>query len=304
MSMSEIIERLSGEGIPAERKSIYTDIEVLKDSGLDIELKKGRGGGYYVASRDFELAEVKLLADAVSASKFVTEKRSRGLLSKLEALVSEPQAGELKRQVVVTDRAKTENEAVVYAIDTIHGCIDRNARMSFCYMEWDDRKHRILRRGGKRYLVSPVFLLWDNENYYLVAYDEDGGQIRHYRVDKIVRAREEPNKISKEVIAYRKKRADYTRHTFGMYAGKDETVSVRIDASLINVFVDRFGTAIPLRADDGRYVARISVAVSPQFFGWMAGFRDRVEIVAPERVRDEYITYISDIAGVYGGGKA
>lgn len=294
--MEEILNYLKSEGINAERKSIYSDMAILQDYGVDINRIGGAYGGYYIGSREFELPEVKLLADAVAASKFITDKRSSVLLKKLETLVNKTDAHKIKRQVVVSDRTKTENDTVIYAIDVIHNCIANDHKLTFQYSDWTASKRKKLRHDGERYVVSPAFLLWDNENYYLVAYDEKHRQIRHYRVDRMVRATESQEKRGGQEERKRLKTSDYRNVNFGMFAGEVETVSIRITPELVNVMFDRFGTDIGIRPDDDdSYVVRIPVAVSPQFFGWLAGLGDRAELISPVSVRDRYREYLEAI---------
>ena len=185
VTTQEIIDYLRTKGITAERKSIYSDIELLTDYGLDIIRIKERPGGCYLASRSFELAELKLLVDAVQASKFITTKKSRELIGKLEELCSKSQARQLHRQVVVTNRNKAINENIYYNVDMIYNAIAENVKIQFQYFEWSVNKEMKLRRDGSFYVVSPWLLSWDDENYYLVGFDEETKQIKHYRVDKM-----------------------------------------------------------------------------------------------------------------------
>ena len=185
VTTQEIIDYLALQGINAERKSIYTDIDLLIDYGMDIVKNSGRSGGYTLVSRQFELAELKLLVDAVQSSKFITTKKSRDLIGKLETLCSKYEAGQLHRQVVVTNRNKTVNENIYYNVDIIYNAIAENVKIQFQYFEWDVNKEMHLRRNGKVYEVSPWLLTWDDENYYLVGYDSEADTLKHYRVDKM-----------------------------------------------------------------------------------------------------------------------
>ena len=191
MSMDELLAALSRCGVAAERKSIYSDIAALQDFGLDVVMQRGPGGGYYVASRDFELPELKLLVDAIQCSRFITEKKSNELIKKIESLASEPQARALQRQVYVSDRVKTLNESIYYNIDTLHNAISEGVQITFQYFEWvldfskAQRIQKRYRKDGALYQVSPWALTWDDENYYMVAYDSASDSIRHYRVDKM-----------------------------------------------------------------------------------------------------------------------
>ncbi|MBQ7781808.1 MAG: WYL domain-containing protein [Lachnospiraceae bacterium] len=296
LSTQEIIDRLAENDIGAERKSIYDDIECLIYYGYDIVLKRGKNGGYYLASRDFELAELKLLVDAVQASRFMTVKKSRELIKKLEKMVSKYQAGQLQRQVYVAGRVKTENERIYYNVDSIYNAIDNNVRISFTYLEWNGNKELKPRKGGSKYEVSPWALIWEDENYYLAAYDSKAGIIKHYRVDKMgevlltKKARE-----GKDVFEKRNP-AEYTKQTFGMYGGEEEIVTLRIDSDLIGVIIDRFGRETDIRKqEDGSFHVRIRAAVSRQFFGWLAGLGSGATIVSPVIVREQYIDWLNQI---------
>lgn len=300
ITMPEIIARLEAEGISAERKSIYTDLAILEDYGMDVIQSKSRtNGGYYLGSRDFELPEVKLLVDAVSASKFITEKKSTELVKKLEALVSKEQAKQLHRQVVVMDRLKGGSEEIYYAVDVIYNCIDNDCRMQFQYVEWTADGELQLRHDGAFYEVSPAFLLWDNENYYLVAYDEKSKGIRHYRVDKIrnASAMDVPRGGKNERKALRL--SDYSKRTFGMFAGEEETIRLRTSLEMAGVFRDRFGSDVVMRQEGTDLFVRVSVQLSSQFYGWLAGLGSKVEVMGPEPVRSAYRDYLEEILAQY-----
>ena len=188
MSTAEIIERLEANGIHSERKSIYDDIEKLCDFGYDIiQVHSRLGGGYYLAGREFELAELKLLVDAVQSSRFITTKKSRELIKKLEKKAGKHDAGKLQRQVYVAGRIKTENESIYYNIDNIHRSIQENKQIGFTYLDWNLKKQLAERKNGYRE-VSPWALIWREENYYLAAFDAEDGIIKHYRVDKMGQA--------------------------------------------------------------------------------------------------------------------
>lgn len=295
-----IAERLREYGIEGERKSIYRDIDVLIDFGMDIVRSPERREGFYLASREFELPELKLLADAVAASRFITEKKAAQLVKKIERLGSKYEAKQLQRQVVVADRIQTGNERILYAIDVIYNCIDNNHQMCFFYSEWTTEKEKQLRRDGNAYVVSPEFLLWDSEYYYLVAYDEQIKGIRHYRVDKIVEARElEENRGGIQERAGLNK-ADYARKRFGMFAGQMRTVVLRCKKTLVGVMLDRFGTQIAVRPEGtDEIVVRAEIEVSPQFFGWLTGMGADVGIVSPADIREEYRNFLEKILRKY-----
>lgn len=300
VTMTDIRECLEAHGITAERKSIYSDLSSLSDYGLQIETVPGRNGGYYLKERTFELPELKLLTDAVLSSKFITTKKSRELVKKLETLAGEKDAKKLNRQIVVSRRNKTENENIYQNVDLIHTAISENARISFQYFEWTVSKTMKLRRNGQQYHVSPWFLNWDDENYYLIAYDDEEDIVKHFRVDKMLGIR-----ILDEKRRGKEKMADldlaeYTQRIFGMFTGEEETVILDCDNSLIGVIIDRFGTEISVRPSGSeRFRARMKVAVSPHFYGWVSGFGGRILIVSPESVRKDYISFLKGIEEKY-----
>lgn len=294
LSTRTMIEKLEEDGIAAERKSIYRDIQILQEYGMDIE-KSTEPSGYYLATRDFELAELKLLVDAVSASKFITEKKARSLVEKLEKLASIYEGRQLQRQVVVSDRVSMGNERIFYAIDQIYKCIDNKHQMAFQYAEWNADKKQVLRHDGGWYQVSPRFLLWDNEYYYLVAQDEASGSIRHYRVDKIRNAAETEETIGTTAKFGQVKKEAYAKKRFGMFAGESKTVTLEAPESYAGIFIDRFGTEISIRKEGTVISVRTEVEVSPQFFGWLAGLGQAVELKAPEDVVEKYRQHLEGI---------
>ena len=186
MSVKELITYLNNLGISAERKTVYDDIETLRNFGMDILNRREKPAGFYLASREFELPELKLLVDAVQSSRFITSRKSRQLIGKLESLASVYEARQLRRQVFVENRIRTMNESVYYSIDEIQRALNEDRQISFQYCEWTVEKELRLKKNGERYLVSPWGLVWQNENYYLVAYDEKCEKVKHYRVDKIL----------------------------------------------------------------------------------------------------------------------
>ena len=264
----EMTRRLEARGIPAERKTVYKDMDTLIEAGVDIV----RGDkGYYIASRTFELPELKLLVDAVGASKFISQKKTKELVEKITGLASIDEAEQLTRQVVVPDKPKTGNEKIFYTIDVIYQCLDNDRKMTFKYQEWTLNKEMIPRHGGKTYTVSPAFLLRNDENYYMVAFDEDSEEIRHYRVDKLTAAAEKDEERSAKDIIKALNPQDYAKQHISMFAGDERTITIRFKAHLIGVVIDKFGTDIDVRPDGDYVKGRISVAVSPQLYGWLVG---------------------------------
>ena len=300
VSTPQLIEYLNSQGIKAERKSIYNDIDTLNDFGMDIIRSDEHRGGYMLASRPFELAEVKLLVDLVQSSKFITEKKSRELITKLETLTSKYDAKAMRRQVEIVGRSKTHNETIYYNVDMVHTAISKNVKIRFHYFDWDVNKKMQLRHDGAWYEVSPWKLTWDDENYYLMAFDEAANKIKHYRVDKIVDiSLSEEARVGKETFE-NMDMAAFSKKTFGMFDGEEKTVRLRCENSLTGVIIDTFGTEVALRPDgESHFIARTDVLVSSQFFGWLAGLGARVEIISPDEVREEYKAYLANIISQY-----
>ncbi len=296
MSTAEIMNRLEANGIHSERKSIYDDIAKLCDFGYDIiQVQNRLGGGYYMASREFELAELKLLVDAVQSSRFITTRKSRELIKKLEKKAGKHDAGKLQRQVFVAGRIKTENESIYYNIDNIHHAIQENKQIHFTYLDWNLKKQLVARKNGDKQ-VSPWALIWREENYYLAAFDGADGIIKHYRVDKMGRVEVlESQREGVEQFAH-VDLAAYTNQTFGMFGGQEEIVTLQFPNYLIGVVLDRFGKEADVRAmEDGTFRIRSKVAVSGQFFGWLAGIGKEAKIVAPQTVAEEYQDWLRAI---------
>lgn len=294
MTMPQIIEALEKEEISADRKSIYDDIRALEDIGISVEKEKiGKYFYYKVVEKQFEVAELKLLVDAISASKFITEKKSRELIGKLEGLVSKYEAKELQRFVLVSGRNKTQNESIYYNVDAIHTAMNSNQKISFCYYQWN-LDLELEPRRKESYEVSPWALLWYEENYYLVAYNSEEKIMKHYRVDKmrsisILDEKRDGTKQAQETDF-----SSYTDRVFGMFAGEEETVTILAKNNLVGVMVDRFGTDISLRKEnDDWFRCRIKVAVTGQFFGWVVIFGGEVKIVGPKKVEEEYAAWLN-----------
>ncbi|MCM1158266.1 MAG: WYL domain-containing protein [Bacteroidales bacterium] len=286
LTMKQILIELQRYGITAERKSIYADMEALRLYGMDIiGEKRDKTYYYHVGSRQFELAELKLLVDAVQSSKFITEKKSRKLIKKLESFLSRYEAKKLQRQVFVSGRIKTMNESIYYNVDMIHEAIASNVKIKFKYYNWDVDKKMVLRHGGDYFLISPWGLLWDNENYYLIGYDSITGIIKHYRVDKMMdlcatEDRREGREYFKEYDM-----VVYTRKHFGMFDGKEERVKIEFENYFAGVVIDRFGKDVIIRkSDEEHFIVAVDVAVSEQFLGWLFALGSGARIIGPENV--------------------
>lgn len=302
VTVRQMGEYLRGQGISAERKSLYDDIEALQQFGLDIiQVKDGNFYGYYVGSRDFELPELKLLVDSVQSSKFITHKKTRSLIEKIERLGSVHEADQLRRQVFVANRIKTMNESIYYNVDEIHNGISNNRKIRFLYFEYNVAKERQYRHGGAYYVVSPFAMTWDDENYYLVAYDSEAGIIKHYRVDKMEKISTLDEERDGQEVYQALDMAVYTRKTFGMFTGEEIKVQMRFENHLVGAVLDRLGRDVFIVPDGpGHFTVRTDVVVSPQFFAWVLGFGPQAQIVGPAHVVEGMKAHIGSVAALYG----
>ncbi|MGN0317063.1 MAG: helix-turn-helix transcriptional regulator [Lachnospira sp.] len=301
MTMSEIIDALAEYDVTAERKSIYSDIETLKDYGMDIiKYKEGRNWYYSCASRDFEEAELKLIIDSIQASRFITVKKSNELIEKLEKLASKYQAKKLQRQVYVTDRVKTINEKIYFNVDKIHTAIYKDVKIRFQYFQWNVKKEMVLKHNGAFYEISPCALSWDDENYYLVGYDDSACQLKHFRVDKMLNI-EITNDCRTGKDQYAELNwADYSKSVFGMFSGKEQSVRLKCSNDFVGIILDRFGTDVILIPDnDETFVVNLNVVVSPQFIGWVVALGDGVKVIGPDSVVEEMKKAARRLAKLY-----
>ena len=286
LTIKEMQMRLAKYDCTADRKSLYDDLEALNVMGLEI-IGEQKGGSYeyHVGQKEFDIAELKLLVDAVQSSKFITERKSNDLIKKLTAMASDYEAEQLKRQVVVQGRVKNMNESIYYVVDDIHRAISGNCQIMFEYMQWNLKKQLEPKRK-EPYRVSPWALIWSEENYYLVAYDEAEDRIKHFRVDKM-----------KSIAVLQEKRkgkdkfdesglAAYSTMNFGMFGGEEKDVKIEFKNEMVGVIIDRFGKNIMIHPSekDGWSHTTVKVAISRHFFGWIFALGTDVEITGPADV--------------------
>lgn len=289
ITMPEIMSALGEYEITADRKSIYNDLRDLETLGIEVEGEPvGNRYHYHVVNRPFELPELKLLVDAIQSSKFITERKTNALIKKLEQLVSKYEAVKLQRQVYVTGRIKTMNESIYYTVDAIHNAISENKKIKFQYYQWNVKKEMELRHNGAWYHISPWGLSWDDENYYLVGYDSDAGQIKHYRVDKMLHIQMSEEKREGKEHFKKLDMADYAKKSFGMFGGKEQEVKLLVRNDLAGVIIDRFGKGVMMiPEDEDHFKVNVDVHVSKQFLGWIISLGEGVRIIGPDEVVDQ-----------------
>lgn len=300
VSTAQIIEELAKNNISAERKSIYDDIEALRVFGVDIIQVKGKNGGYYIGERDFELPELKLLVDSVQSSKFITQDKTYKLIKKIENLASAYDGQLLQRQVFVTNRVKSMNESIYYAVDVISDAITQNKKIRYKYFEYTVSKERRFRHDGAFYEVSPFALIWDDENYYMLAWDSAASKMKHYRVDKMDKVSLTDSEREGTAEFEKVDMSAYTKTVFGMFGGNEQKVKLRFANHLVGVVIDRFGRdSIIIKDGDEHFTVSVNVVVSQQFLAWVFGFGADAEILSPEEVRDEMKKQAAEIFKIY-----
>ena len=302
MTVKDLQAYLASAGISAERKTVYDDIENLRVFGLDIVNRRERPSGFYLAHREFELAELKLLVDAVQSSKFITSGKSRQLIRKLEGLASVHQARELQRQVWVENRVKSMNESIYHNIDQIHQAISSDRQICFQYCEWTLSRQLSLKRNGERYRISPWKMIWKDENYYLIGLDEKSGIVKHYRVDKMLKISLEAEVRNGREFFESFDEARFAAGTFGMFGGREEAVGLKFENRLVGVVIDHFGqSTMIIGKDENHFSIKVRVNVSGQFFGWLAALGCGAKVVSPENVRKEYQDFLKKALENYEG---
>lgn len=298
----QIISKMAEKGIDVERKTLYRDIECLRAFGYNIIKYNRRPVEYGLATREFQEAELMLLADAVQSSRFLTKKKSDALVKAVGRLGSSHMAHALKRRLHVEGRIKSQNESVYYNIDGIQDAIDAKRKVEFKYFKYNERKEKVWQHGGEFYIETPVQLIYVDDEYYLVVWNDKHGDFATYRVDRMksIRVSEEEATRNERIASF--KVDEYRQRAFGMYAGKTVDVTLRVAGAAMSTVIDRFGKDVPVDAqDDGTARASVRVMEAPTFYGWLATLGSQVEIEGPRRVRDAYAGYLRGILERYEG---
>lgn len=292
LSTADIIAFLENEGFKIHRTTIKTDMELLMEAGIDIEVVRSAPNKYFIANRDFELPELKIMVDAIASSKIVTPKKTKNLIEKIQGLTSSHQAKELER-VVYT--AKAQNEKIYYSVDRIQTAIQESRQISFLYVDYDPQKQRFFRNNGKRYKFSPYTLLWQEDRYYAVGYSEKYEKTIVFRVDRMENVEVEKTEAIAQPEDYNPE--NYANQTFGMFDGKVELVDLKCTNEHMRVIVDKFGEEVNTRVlDNEHFRVQVPVKVSPKFYGWIFAFAGDVEIIYPPEVKSEFQKLAQQIA--------
>lgn len=284
----ELLSVLETAGYPADRKTLYDDIYVLKeDFNIDIITEKHRGNEYFIGAQEFELPELKLLIDAVASSRFISARESRKLIDKLSSQASVWQKKDLEPRITIGERVKAPETRIYYTIDTLNSAIKQKRQVRFQYTEYDSKRRKILRNGGEVYKNSPYDCLWNDDKYYLIGYSEKHQGLVTFRIDRIVNLEILEEKSLPKPKDYRI--SDFSNKVFRMYDGTLQEVELHCEESMMKQLVDHFGTDFEvITAEDGCFFAKVKVSVSRTFFSWLFQFGNAVRIVGPEQVREQY----------------
>lgn len=295
LSTNQLIEILNDEyGISTYRTTISKDVTALQQFGIDVVSVRSTQTRYFIGDRDFELAELKILIDAVESSKLITHKKSKELISKIHTLTNEGQVYKLKRNNYFAERVKPDNELIYYIVDAINEAINNNKQISFQYYEYSGLKKKVLRNKGEVYIISPYSLVWCGDYYYVVGHSKKKDKIVTFRVDRIAAT---PEILYKDGVPAPKDFdvAEYTKQVFFMYDGEQVEVTLRCDNSLMKTMIDRFGEDVTTLAYDMESFRLITtISASQTFYGWVFGFGGKVEILEPAEVKEEYRQMILD----------
>lgn len=300
LSMPQILDRLEAEGITAERKSIYRDIDALRKTGVEIKMLPTRPTQYALVRSDLRLEDVMMLVDAVQSSRFITERKSNQLVKSLKGLVSERERRQLDKRVHVKGRVKSATDSVFHSVDVIHEALQRKRKIQFLYFSYGTNLKRSARHEGKRYEVTPAKVVFADNNYYLAAYDDDDGMIKTYRVDRmeLLQVSDKPATRCAEIANYEYE--DFAYQSFGMFHGEQACVTLHANANMMDTIVDRFGRDIEVVKATPAYAdIRVNVRLSPQFFGWVAGLNGGVTIKAPRRITADYKAWLKSLIADY-----
>lgn len=285
--ITDILTHLENCGIHTNRKTVASDLADLQDSGFDLVCNKSRQNKYFIGSRSLELAELKMIVDAIQAARFISESKSTALIEKISSLASPYQAEQLKYRLYVEGKAKTTNETVNYTVDLLQSAIQSQMAVEFQYIEYTPRKEKVLKNDGYTYQLSPYDLVWNNDCYYVFGWSEKHDKVVKFRVDRMYHP-----KISLPNYHPRPDDYDiqeYCEQVFMMYDGTRSKVKLKCDNALMKVIVDRFGEDVDTQLiDESSFIVTAEIAASPTFFSWVFNYGGKMQILEPESVREKY----------------
>ena len=308
LNANDIADLLLEYGIECERKSIYKDIDILIEYGMDIIKATKPKNGYFLASRDFEIAEIRLLSDAIQSAHFISRKKTVQLLKKTDSLLSVYQSERLKKQVFIDKRNKCSNEEIFYNIDSLDNAIklEKKVRLKYCRRKLDDKFAAL--NEQREFVLSPYALVWSNDHYYLVANNEKYDNLMNLRVDRIkkVEILDDNRRHFSQVSTYKTgfDIADYVSKTFNMYTGKPEMTELKCKTEILEEMLDRFGEKVSIRrGEDGWFYVHDELFVNDGLASWIMQFGDKIQVIYPEALKQIIIEKAESISNMYTGRK-
>lgn len=289
LTTSDLAKRLKSLGIEPHRQTLAGDLAVLKDFGLDIKIEKSSPNRYCYLGRDFDIAELKLLIDAVLSSKVITQSKSKQLVEKISKLAGPVDGENLKRHISVEQRQKYDNERIFIIIDAINEAINRGSKIKFQYFKYNTKKKRILKNEGKYYIFSPHHLIWNGEFYYTVGVCDETEGVRVFRVDRIYKRPEEIENEKARPLPEDFDLSNYLSSSFRMYGGVFKEVELLCSNDVIDSIFDKFSRDIEISAQDSlHFKTKVTASIGAGFYGWIFGFKGKVKILGPSEVKEEY----------------
>lgn len=300
MSSVELLERLEAIDIKCDRRTLYADIQALNESGYKINCNRRKTNEYFVERREFSMAEIQILMDAVQAASFITEEKTALLVDKIAELAGSRKAEAIKKNIVAFNTVKSHNEDIFGTVATITQALEQDKKIEFLYFDYDTNKRRIYRKENKVYKVNPVATIFSNDKYYLLCYDDKHGNPSHYRIDRIAEVKVSsedivPSKLS-ELCSIQK----HKKQLFGMFTGEECEVSFEADNSLIDTVLDKFGfdTRLSVR-NNQTFSFSATVQLSPVFLGWCCSFGDKLKVTGPETVLKHLKEHLDKLKNYY-----
>jgi predicted DNA-binding transcriptional regulator YafY len=287
ISTTELVRIFVAEDAHAKRKTVKDDMDVLVGEGFDVVTVRGRNNSFFLGTRKFELPEVKLLIDAVSSSRFISAEKSETLIRKLTDMVSRHQAEKVCRHLYTAEHVKADNKQIYYIVDAVTDAINEGKKIRFQYFDYDGKKEKCLRHDGAEYSVSPYALVWDDSHYYMCGYSDAKQMIVNYRVDRMCNTEIKDEKAVALPEGF--SMDDYVRKQFHMFAGDETEVILECRDDMMKYIIDQFGEEVETRkVSEDTFQAKVHVADSPTFYGWVFPFEGKIQIVEPEEIREKY----------------
>lgn len=300
LTMPEIIARLASLGIEAERKSVYRDLDALREIGMDIRKYHRAPVQYGLADRAFSIEELSLMVDAVQSSRFLTSAKARSLVRKVKGLASVGEREVLDKEMHVEGRVRTQQESALPNVSVIQQAMREKRKVVFRYCEYDANCKLVARRGGEPYSVTPVRLVYSEGNYYLMGFSDDHEAMRTYRVDRMQRVLVSNDEAARNATIATFDAEQFANRSFSMFTGRVVVARLRVDLGIMNAVVDRFGTDVKCAAsDDGSVVLTVRVMDSATFYGWVAQFGAAMRIEGPQSLVDGFCAHMDGIAALY-----